>query len=409
MLDWDLSNPKKTYLRVENNSVICDLGSFSRTARLYHSTLNPNEILKISVAGYIEEAPWLGASLKNPDTGETLFQYDLRKDKNIDLVLECTREPTEDEIAEASDKQFSLSVTLQTKRADGQSQNLKVELVNPRLQTLKWQPPLVQARQAAIPELSRVEKQEHAEVDLFTINVKQPVTRLEYGGGPTSALVSGRLSCRVDDEIREVSANFTQGAAATRSTSGIACELREGDEVSIPCIVSINEIFDAAEGADSLQMQFDWSCIFSDETQAPLSGSYDFDLQLRQGEILALKYRDASAVPNMTRSETPFAERFPLEFSVPISGAGVQFELGDTIEFDVVSLDDSWDVVAHAHILPEGEKKTLASRTIFSWCRTSRSSRAMAARSRSRFTTPRWTRPATPIAISCSSVSKPGG
>ncbi|VVT29935.1 conserved hypothetical protein [Hoeflea sp. EC-HK425] len=365
MLDWDLSNPKKTYLRVENNSVICDLGGFSRTARLSHSTLNPNEVLKISVAGYIEEAPWLGASLKNPDTGETLFQYDLRKAQNIDLVLECTREPTEDEIAEASGEQFSLSVTLQTKRADGQSQNLKVELANPRLQTLKWQPPLVQARQASIPELSRVEKQEHAEVDLFTINVKQPVTRLEYGGAPTSALVSGRLSCRVDDQIREVSANFTQGAAVTRSTAGIACELRAGDEVSIPCIVSINEIFDAAEGADSLQMQFDWNCIFSDETQAPLSGCYDFDLQLRQGEILALKYRDASAVPNMTRSETPFAERFPLEFSVPISGGGVQFELGDTIEFDVVSLDDSWDVVAHAHILPEGEKKTLTSRDDF--------------------------------------------
>src|SRR5690606_31775954 len=134
------------------------------------------------------------------------------------------------------------------------------------------------------------------------------------------------LSCRVDDEIREVSANFTLGPVVARSTAGIACELRDSDEVSIPCIVSINEIFDVAEGADSLLMQFDWSCVFSEASQAPLSGTYDFDLQLRQGEILALKYRDASAVPNMTRGDAPFAERFPLEFSVPISGGGVQFE-----------------------------------------------------------------------------------
>ncbi len=365
MLDWDLSNPKKTHMRLENCSVICDLGNFSRVVTLSNSTLAADETLKVSVAGYIEEAPWLNASLRDLDSGESILQCELGKAKNIDLVLECSREPSEDEIDDASQDQFTLSITLQTKRSDGQSQNLKVELVAPRLQTLKWQPPLVQTRQAAIPELSRVEKQENTDVDLFTINIRQPVTRLEYGGAPTSLMVSGRLSCRVDDEIRDVSANITMGPAVARSTSGMACELRAGDEVSIPCIVSINEIFEAADGADILQMQFDWSCIFSDETQAPLSGAYDFDLQLRQGEILALKYRDASAVPNMIRSETPFVERFPLEFSVPISGGGVQFELGDTIEFDVVSLDDSWDVVAHAHILPEGEKTVLASREDF--------------------------------------------
>jgi len=365
MLNWDLSNPKKTQLRVENCSLICDLGEFSRIVTISNSTLSAEEILKISVAGYIEEAPWLNATLRNVESGETILQYELGKSKNIDLVLECSREPTEDEIADASREQFMLSITLQTKRADGQSQNLKLELASPRLQTLKWQPPVVQTRQATIPELSRVEKQEHNDVDLFTINVKQPVTRLEYGGAPTSALVSGRLSCRVDGEIKDVSASFTLGPAVTRSTAGVACELSAGDEVSIPCIVSINEVFEAAESADTLLMQFDWSCIFSDETQAPLSGTYDFDLQLRQGEILALKYRDASAVPNMTRGEAPFAERFPLEFSVPISGGGVQFELGDTIEFDVVCLDDSWDVVAHAHILPEGEKMALTSRDDF--------------------------------------------
>ena len=206
MLNWDLSNPKKTLLRAETCSVVCDLGRFSRIVTISNSSLLADETLKISVAGYIEEAPWLNATLRNEGTGETLLQYELGKAKNIDLVLECAREPTEDEIADASRDHFTLSITLQTKRADGQSQNLKVELASLRLQTLKWQPPVVQTRQLSIPELSRVERQERNEVDLFTLNVRQPVTRLEYGGAPTSALVSGRLSCRVDDEIRDVSA-----------------------------------------------------------------------------------------------------------------------------------------------------------------------------------------------------------
>ncbi|MDF1610325.1 hypothetical protein PZ897_19260 [Hoeflea sp. YIM 152468] len=345
--------------------MICDLGKFSSVATLYQSSSVDGDNLKISVAGYIEEAPWLNASLWDSETGETILQCEIGHTKNIDLVLECAREPTDDEIAEASRDLFALSITLQSKRGDGQSQNLRVELAGLRLQTLIWQPPLIQPRQAAIPEISRVEKQDHDEVDLFNINVKQPVARLEFGGDPVNALVSGRLSCLVDDEIRVVSAELSLDTVVARSTSGVACELRAGHEVSIACIVSINEIFEVAESADSLQMQFEWNCIFSDESQTPLSGVYDFGLQLRQGEILALKYRDASAVPNMTRSQAAFAERFPLEFSVPVSGGGVQFEVGDTIEFDVVSLDDSWDVVAHAHILPEGEKMALTGRDDF--------------------------------------------
>ncbi|MEQ8738502.1 MAG: hypothetical protein RID59_08025, partial [Hoeflea sp.] len=345
--------------------MIGDLGRFSAVATLCHSKLQPGEKLRVSVAGYIEEAPWLNAALRPQGGGETQLQCDLEADTCAELVLECSREPTEDEILHASRETFMLSLTLQAKSSDGKSQNLKVEILSPKIQTLRWEPPVVQARQVAIPELSRVEKQDHDEVDLFSINVNQPFARLEFGGPATGALVTGRLSCLVDDEVREVAASLSLGQVKTRSTAGVACELRSGDEVSIACIVSIKDVFDVAEGADVLRMQFDWKCVFGEESQAPLSGVYHFDLQLRQGEILSLKYRDASAVPNMVRSLTPFAERFPLEFSVPISGGGVQFELGDTIEFDVVFLDDSWDVVAHAHILPEGEKANLTSRDDF--------------------------------------------
>ncbi len=365
MLSWDLSNPKKTQLRVEDSSVIGDLGRFSAVATLCHSKLQPGEKLRVSVAGYIEEAPWLNAALRPQGGGETQLQCDLDSDTCAELVLECSREPTEDEILHASRDSFMLSLTLQAKSADGKSQNLKVEILRPKIQTLKWVPPVVQARQVAIPELSRVEKQDHDEVDLFSLYVNQPFARLEFGGPPTGALISGRLSCLIDDEVREVAADLSLGQVKTRSTAGVACELRSGDEASIACIVSIKDVFDVAEGADVLRMQFDWTCVFGEEDQAPLSGVYHFDLQLRQGEILSLKYRDASAVPNMVRSLTPFAERFPLEFSVPISGGGVQFELGDTIEFDVAFLDDSWDVVAHAHISPEGEKANLTSRDDF--------------------------------------------
>lgn len=365
MLEWDLSNPKKTHLRVENCSVIADLGAVSDIVTLRHTSLPSSERLKISVAGYIEEAPWLRAALRSADSVDPMLQYDLGPDGSVDLVLECSREPTEDEILMASRENFMLSLTLQSKRADGKSQNLKVELLGPNLKTLKWTPPVIQARQVAIPELSRVEKQDRDEVDLFSIVVNQPFTRLEFGGPPTSAIISGQLSCLVDDEVRKVSANLCLGALVVRANAGVACELHSGDEVSVGCIVSINEVFDAAEGADFLRMQFDWTCEFSDETQHALSGTYHFDLQLRQGEILLLKYRDTSAVPNMVRSRTPFAERFPLEFSVPISGGSVQFELGDTIEFEAVFLDDSWEVVAHAHILPEGEKATLSDRDDF--------------------------------------------
>ncbi len=365
MLEWDLSNPKKTQLRVENCSVIGDLGVVSTILALRHTSLPGSERLRISVAGYIEEAPWLRAALRSTETGESMLQYDLGSDSCINLVLECSREPTEDEILLASRDSFMLSLTLQSKQADGKSQNLKVEILSPKLKTLKWTKPVIQARQVAIPELSRVEKQDRDDVDLFSINVTQPFTRLEFGGPPIGALVSGQLSCLVDDEVKKVSANLSVGTVMARANTGVACELRSGDEVSIGCIVSINEVFDAAEGADILRMQFEWTCAFSDDSQQPLSGTYHFDLQLRQGEILSLKYRDASAVPNMVRSRTPFAERFPLEFSVPISGGSVLVELGDTIEFDAVFLDDSWDVVAHAHILPEGEKATLSDRADF--------------------------------------------
>ena len=92
MLDWDLSNPKKTHMRLENCSVICDLGNFSRVVTLSNSTLAADETLKISVAGYIEEAPWLNASLRDLDSGESILQCELGKAKNIDLVLECSRE-----------------------------------------------------------------------------------------------------------------------------------------------------------------------------------------------------------------------------------------------------------------------------------------------------------------------------
>lgn len=365
MFEWDLSNPKKTQLRVENSVVISDLGGFSSVVTLRHTSLPNSERLSISIAGYIEEAPWLRAALRSSETGETFLQYDLGSDTSIDLVLECAREPTEDEILLASGESFVLSLALQSKRSDGRSQNLRVEILGPKLQTLKWAAPLVQARQVAIPELSRVEKQDRDDVDLFSINVKQPFTRLEFGGPATGALISGRLSCLVDDQVVEVSADLNIGTETMRASNGVAFELRSGEEVSIGCIVSINEVFDAAQGADYLRMQFDWTCGFSDTNLEPISGTYHFDLHLRQGEILSLKYRDASAVPNMVKSRTPFAERFPLEFSVPISGGSVQFELGDTIEFDVAFLDDSWDVVAHAHILPEREKATLSDRSDF--------------------------------------------
>jgi hypothetical protein len=352
-------------LRVEDCAVICDLGEFSRVAMLSHSTLNPNELLKISVAGYIEEAPWLTAKLRNTATSEELLQYDLGREDNIELVLECGREPTDQEIAEISRERVRLSITLQSKSANGNSQNLKVEILNPSLQTLKWQPPVIKIKQVTVPELSRVEKQDRNDVDLFQISAMQPVARLQYGGPPSAALISGRLHCDVDGVTKDISALLKLGSTITRSSLGIACELRSGDELSIPCTVSINEIFDAADSADRLRMQFDWTCAFREQDHAPITGTYEFDLELRQGEILALKYRDASAVPNMTRDVSTFSERFPLEFSVPISGGGVQFELGDTVEFEIVSLDDSWDVVAHAHILPEGEKAALASREDF--------------------------------------------
>lgn len=359
MSDWDLSNLKQKHLYVENTPLICDLGGLSRVISLSHSALHQNETMKISVAGYIEEAPWLNAKLRNISTSEQVLQYELTNNDHVEIVLECSREPTEDEIAQASKKQFMFSVTLQVKREDGQSQNLRVEVSNPRLQTLMWEPPSIQIKQLAIPEISRVEKNDRNDVDLFNVSSRQPATRLEFGGATTESHISGHLMCYVDGEARDITSHLKLGSTVSRSNLGVPCELRSGDELSIPCTVSINEVFDAAEGADYLSMQFDWTCTFSDEDRTALSGSYKFELELRQGEILALNYRNTSAVPNMTNNETTFAERFPLEFSVPISGGSVQFEMGDTVEFDVVSLDDSWDVVAHAHIQAMGDANTL--------------------------------------------------
>lgn len=361
MFDWDLSSLKQKHLYVENTPVICDLGTLSAVVSLSHSALSQNEKLKISVAGYIEETPWLNAKLRNTTTSEELLQYELSNKDHVEIVLECSREPTEDEIAQASKKQFMFSVTLQVKRQDGQSQNLRVEIFNPRLQSLLWQPPTVQIKQLTVPEISRVEKNDRNDVDLFHVGAKQPATRLEFGGTKTEGHISGSLVCLIDGVSTDITSYLKLGTNISRSNLGVPCELQSGDEISIPCTVSINEVFDAADSADNLSMQFDWKCTFGDDDRAPLSGSYKFELELRQGEILALNYRNTSAVPNMTRTVTSFAERFPLEFSVPISGGGVQFELGDTIEFEVVSLDDSWDVVAHAHIQPMGDPTILDS------------------------------------------------
>jgi hypothetical protein len=112
MFDWDLSSLKQKHLYVENTSVICDLGTLSAVVSLSHSTLSQNEKLKISVAGYIEETPWLNAKLRNTGTSEELLQYELSNKDHVEIVLECSREPTEDEIAQASKKQFMFSVTL---------------------------------------------------------------------------------------------------------------------------------------------------------------------------------------------------------------------------------------------------------------------------------------------------------
>lgn len=361
MSDWDLSNLKQKHLYVENTPVICDLGALSYVISLSHSTLKQSETLKISVAGYIEEAPWLNAKLRNKSSPEKLLQYELTNKDHVDIVLECSREPTEDEIAQASKKQFMLSVTLQVKREDGQSRNLRVEIVNPRLQTLMWQPPSIQIKQLAVPEISRVEKKDRNDVDLFNVTSRQPATRLEFGGPTTVGHISGHLKCFVDGEATDITSYLKLGSSITRSNLGVPCVLLAGDELSIPCTVSIKEVFEAADSADTLSMQFDWTCTFGEGDHTPLSGTYKFELELRQGEILALNYRNTSAVPNMTRSVSTFAERFPLEFSVPISGGSVQFELGDTIEFDVVSLDDSWDVMAHAHIQAVGDTNVLES------------------------------------------------
>ena len=116
---------------------------------------------------------------------------------------------------------------------------------------------------------------------------------------------------------------------------GIPFKLRAGDDVLVPCTVSINEVFDAAVGADNLSMHYKWTCSFGDNGRESASGTYKFELGLRQGEILSLIHGNTSAVPNMTHNATTFAERFPLEFSVPISDSSIQFDLGDTIEFEV--------------------------------------------------------------------------
>ena len=359
MSEWDLSNLKQKHLYVENTPVVCDLGELSQVISLSHSTLSPNESLKVSVAGYIEEAPWLNAKLQSTSSLEKLLQYELTNKDHINVVLECSREPTDDEIAVVSKKQFMFSVTLQVKYDDGKSHNLRVEIVNPRLQTLIWQSPSIEVKQLAIPEISRVEKKDRHDVDLFNISSRQPETKLEYGGAITEAHISGQLICYVDGEKKEIASHLTLGTSISRSNVGMPCELHAGDEVFIPCTISINEVFDAAEGADNLSMQYNWTCSFGDDERPPISGSHKFELGLRQGEILALNYGNTSAVPNMTHSQTTFAERFPLEFSVPITDGSIQFDLGDTIEFEVTSLDDSWIVVAHAHIQPMGEATIL--------------------------------------------------
>lgn len=359
MTDWDLSNLKQKQLYVENIPLTCDFGSFSHVITLSHSSLHQNDTLKISVAGYIQEAPWLNARLSTETSAEKLLQYELIGTDRVDVVMECSREPTEDEIAQAARKQFMFSVTLQIKHNDGQSQNLRVEVSNPRLQTRIWKPPQIRIKQLAVPELSRVEKNDRNDVELFNISYKQPSTRLEFGGPRTEGHVRGELIYYVDGKVKPIKSFLTFDTNISRADLGLSCVLESNDELSIPCTVSINEVFDAADSAENLSMQFDWTCSFGDSDRSSLSGSYEFDLQLRQGEILALNYRNTSVVPNMSRSVTGFSERFPLEFSVPFSGNSVQFELGDTIEFDVVSLDDSWDVMAHAHILKMGDTTIL--------------------------------------------------
>ena len=157
--------------------MVCDRGNLSHIITLSHSELADNEALNVSVAGYIEEAPWLNAKLQNGSVSESLLQYKLTNRDKVNVVLECTREPTDDEIVMASQKQFMFSVTLQVKYNDGRSHNLRVEIVNPQLQTLIWQPPTIDVKQLAIPEISRVEKEDQHDVDLFNISAKQSCSK----------------------------------------------------------------------------------------------------------------------------------------------------------------------------------------------------------------------------------------
>ena len=70
MSGWDLNNLRQKQIFVEKTPVICDSGSISKVLTLSHSALPQSESLKMSVASYIDLAPWLNAKL--PGEGRTI-------------------------------------------------------------------------------------------------------------------------------------------------------------------------------------------------------------------------------------------------------------------------------------------------------------------------------------------------